>query len=100
MHQDPATSLPFTGETLRRLRKETEGRCSLVGFVGAPFTLAAYSVNGAADKNCLETKALMHQSPEVLHALLDHLAQAIGDYACYQVREQAIPCSCFEYDRI
>jgi len=94
--QDPAASLPFTGETLKALRKETEGRCSLVGFVGAPFTLASYAVNGAADKNCLETKALMHKSPEVLHALLDHLAQAIGDYACYQVESGAQVIQYFE----
>ena len=82
---DPAESLPFTGETLRALRRETEGRCSLIGFVGAPFTLASYSVNGAADKSCLETKKMMYHRPDLMHALLDHLATAIGDYACYQV---------------
>ena len=54
--EDPSVQLPFVGETLRNLRKETEGRTSLLGFVGAPFTLAAYSVNGAADKHCFETK--------------------------------------------
>ena len=41
---DPASSLPFVGETLRTLRAETEGKTTLIGFVGAPWTLAAYTI--------------------------------------------------------
>jgi len=93
---DPAVKLPFVGETLRALFKETEGRCSLIGFVGAPFTLAAYCVNGVADKNCLETKKMMHNDPELLHHLLDKLATAIGNYACYQVENGAQVIQYFE----
>uniref|UniRef100_A0A7S2SS32 uroporphyrinogen decarboxylase n=1 Tax=Rhizochromulina marina TaxID=1034831 RepID=A0A7S2SS32_9STRA len=93
---DPSSSLPFVGETLRALRKETEGRCTLLGFVGAPFTLAAYSVNGAADKHCADTKKMMYRSPEVLHAFLDHLAEAIGHYAIHQVEEGAQVIQFFE----
>lgn len=94
--EDPAGSLPFVGETLRALRKETEGKCSLLGFVGAPFTLAAYSINGMADKSCLETKKMMFHNPELMHKFLDHLATAIGDYACYQVEEGAQVIQFFE----
>ena len=51
----------------------------------APFTLASYSVNGKADKECRETKKMMYNDPGLLHQLLGHLAEAIGEYACYQV---------------
>lgn len=94
--EDPARSLPFVGETLKNLRSETEGRATLIGFVGSPFTLAAYSVNGMADKSCIETKKMMFHAPELLHALLDHLATAIGDYACYQVEHGAQVIQYFE----
>merc|ERR1711965_437345 len=83
--EDPGEQLPFVGETLRSLRKETEGRCSLLGFVGAPLTLAAYSVNGAANKHCFETKKMRTHRPDLLHKLIDHYATAIGTYACHQV---------------
>ena len=84
------------GETLRSLRKETEGRCSLLGFVGAPLTLAAYSVNGAANKHCFETKKMMTHRPDLLHKLLDHYATAIGTYACHQVEQGAQVIQYFE----
>jgi len=94
--EDPEESLGFVGETLQALRKETDGRCSLLGFVGAPFTLASYSVNGKADKNCLETKKMMFHDPELMHSLLDHLATNIGNYACYQVEQGAQVIQFFE----
>lgn len=94
--EDPLSSLPFVAETLKNLRGETEGRCTLIGFVGSPFTLAAYSVNGMADKNCVETKKMMFHAPELLHTLLDHIATAIGTYACYQVEQGAQVIQYFE----
>ena len=94
--EDPGAQLPFVGETLRNLRKETEGRTSLLGFVGAPFTLAAYSVNGMANKHCFETKKMMSHDPEVMHAFCDHLATNIGEYACHQIEEGAQVIQFFE----
>lgn len=96
--------LPFVGETLQALRRETDGRCALLGFCGAPFTLAAYCVQGgavgaAADKHALVTKGLMFEKPALLHGLLDKLATSMGYYACYQVngatKAAAPPCACF-----
>lgn len=94
--EDPGTQLPFVGETLRALRKETEGRCSLLGFVGSPFTLAAYSVNGMANKHCMEAKKMMYNDPELMHRFLDHLAVNIGEYACHQIEEGAQVVQFFE----
>jgi uroporphyrinogen decarboxylase len=83
--QDPDAKLPFIRETLGNLRKETEGRATLLGFVGAPFTLMAYSVEGSANRHCIHTKKMMMNAPEVLHAALDNLAVATGEYACHQI---------------
>lgn len=84
-HIDPDSSLPFIRETLSALKNEIAGRTTLLGFVGAPFTLAAYSVEGKANKNCITTKQMMYQDPQILHALLSKLSDAIADYACYQI---------------
>eukprot|EP00887_Chlorella_sp_A99_P001489 scaffold8.g1489.t1 len=82
---DPLGKLPFVDETLRTLRSEVGGAATLLGFIGTPWTLAAYSVEGAADRNCRRTKTMMFNAPEVLHALLAHLADTLADYACYQI---------------
>lgn len=60
---DPQSSHPFIEEILRTLRHETEGKCTLLGFVGAPWTLAAYSIEGSATKNCQTTKQMMCARP-------------------------------------
>jgi uroporphyrinogen decarboxylase len=88
--EDPLARLPFVHETLSTLRGELAGSgATLLGFIGTPWTLAAYSVEGRAERNCRRTKTMMHQRPEVLHALLAHLADALAAYACYQVEAGA-----------
>jgi uroporphyrinogen decarboxylase len=83
---DPAGELGFVGDTLRALRAELAGSdATLLGFVGSPWTLAAYAVEGRAEKNCRRTKTMMRRSPATLHALLAHLADALAAYAVYQI---------------
>lgn len=82
---DPDAKLPFIRTILGDLRKETEGRSTLLGFVGAPFTLVAYSVEGSANRHCIHTKKMMVQAPEVLHAALVHYADTVAKYACHQI---------------
>lgn len=69
------------------LRSETEGKSTLIGFVGAPWTLAAYSIEGGSSKYALHTKKMMMEDPSLFHSLMTKLANSIGDYACYQVKE-------------
>ena len=76
---DPATKLPFVAETLSTLRKEVAGgrngyeTPAVLGFIGTPWTLAAYAMEGKADRHLLQTKQVMMHNPEVLHAFLEHL---------------------------
>ena len=48
--KDPDQSLPFVGEVLKELRKEVGKESTVLGFIGAPWTLAAYAIEGKADK--------------------------------------------------
>jgi len=93
---DPESKLPFIRTILGDLRAETEGRNTLLGFVGSPFTLVAYAVEGQANRHCINTKKMMMRNPEVLHAALGRLADAIGQYACYQIESGAQVIQFFE----
>lgn len=56
---------------------------------GTPWTLAAYAVEGKADKNCQATKTMMLHNPALLHALLEHITQAMITYVGYQIEAGA-----------
>lgn len=81
----PLCLLP-PGESLRQLRAAVGNEAAVLGFVGAPFTLATYIVEGGSSKNFANIKRLAFGQPEVLHALLDKLADNVTDYCRYQVR--------------
>jgi uroporphyrinogen decarboxylase len=80
---EPRESLAFTLEAIRLLRRELE--VPLIGFAGAPFTLASYAVEGGPSKNFEKTKALMYEDPETWHRLLSTLASVVRDYLTAQI---------------
>ena len=80
--------MPFVGAALRQLRSEVGNQAAVLGFVGAPFTLASYIVEGGSSKNFANLKRMAFSAPETLHALNSKLAESIADYVRYQVR----PC--------
>ncbi|CAM6096448.1 unnamed protein product [Calypogeia fissa] len=86
---DPDKSLPFIREILSSLKREVDGKSTLLGFVGTPWTLAAYAMEGAADKSLVVTKRIMLHEPEVLLALLEHLTEALVTYVGYQIESGA-----------
>ncbi|MDM7937842.1 MAG: uroporphyrinogen decarboxylase [Cyanobium sp. CZS 48M] len=86
---DPAASLPFVGEVLGRLRQSVGNDAAVLGFVGAPWTLAAYAVEGKSSKNYAVIKAMAFQEPALLHQLLGLLADSIAAYVCYQIESGA-----------
>jgi len=77
---DPRKSLSFTIEAIRLVQDELDGRIPLIGFSGAPFTLASYAVEGGASRSFILTKSLMYDQPGTWHALMDKLATMVGDY--------------------
>lgn len=86
---DPSTAAPFTGEVLRTLRQEVGPETAVLGFVGCPYTLATYLVEGKTSKEYLEIKKMMFSEPDLLHAILKNLADSIAEYALYQIESGA-----------
>ncbi len=83
-------------EALRRTREELHDRAALVGFVGGPFTLASYLIEGGGSRTFSHTKTMMHSEPATLHALLSKLADTAADYAAAQVKEGAQAVQVFD----
>ncbi len=82
---EPRDELSHVLETIRLVRKELEGRVPLIGFAGAPFTLASYAIEGGPSSHYAKTKALMYGEPKVWHKLCDMFATIVGDYLVAQV---------------
>ena len=87
---DAEGSVPYVAESLTRLREEVGNQSTVLGFVGAPFTLASYIVEGGSSKNYTHIKRLAFSEPDVLHALLSKLADNVADYVRYQVSTSCI----------
>lgn len=86
---DPVETMPFVMETIRLLRKRLEHEAPLIGFAGAPFTLASYMVEGGGTRNYAEIKRLMYREPMAIHRLLDKLADTIILYINAQIEAGA-----------
>jgi uroporphyrinogen decarboxylase len=82
---DPADRTPFPLDAIRKTVKALDGRVPLIGFAGAPFTLAAYMTEGGGSKSWLQLKRLMAQEPAVAHALFGKIADTITTYLLAQV---------------
>ena len=81
----PEESMGFVGEVLGRLRESVGNEATVLGFVGAPWTLAAYVVEGKSSKNYAVIKAMAFKEPELLHRLLNTFAESIARYLRYQI---------------
>jgi uroporphyrinogen decarboxylase len=78
---DPEIDLPFMLETVRRVRSELPTEKALIGFVGAPFTMACYLVEGSGSKNWDKTRKFAHADPEGFAAVLDFVTEALEPLA-------------------
>jgi uroporphyrinogen decarboxylase len=70
---EPGADVPFVLETARIVKREVGPSRAVIGFAGAPFTLAAYLVEGRPTREFLRTKAMMYREPALWHALMDRL---------------------------
>jgi uroporphyrinogen decarboxylase len=88
--------LDFVYEAVRRARKALDGRVPLIGFAGAPFTLASYLIEGGSSRHYLETKRLMYRRPEAWHDLMARLAEAVTEFLLGQVEAGAQAVQLFD----
>jgi uroporphyrinogen decarboxylase len=83
---EPDADVPHVQETIRILRRELAARGTpLIGFAGAPFTLASYLIEGQASKDFVRTKEMMHGEPDLWNLLMDRLATIVIGYGRAQI---------------
>jgi uroporphyrinogen decarboxylase len=93
---DVEEDLPFIFDTIRILRKELEHKVPLIGFSGAPFTLATYMIEGGSSKNFLNTKKMMFQTSAVFHYLMEKLTDMTVSYLSAQINAGAQAIQIFD----
>ena len=76
----------FSFDAVRLTKKALDGRLPLIGFAGAPFTLASYAIEGGSSRNYLNTKQMMFGRPDQWHALLRKLSDVVVTYLDNQIR--------------
>ena len=93
---DVEEDLPFIFDTIKVLRKELEHKVPLIGFSGAPFTLATYMIEGGTSKNFLHTKKLMFQYSSVFSYLMEILTDTVVSYLSAQIKAGAQAVQLFD----
>lgn len=88
--------LSYVMNAVSTIRSALGGEVPLIGFSGSPWTLATYMVEGGSSKEFRFTKQMMYAQPELLHALLDHLAESVIDYLNAQIEAGAQAIQIFD----
>jgi uroporphyrinogen decarboxylase len=89
LRTDRASELGYVSQAVRLVAKHFEKRLPVIGFCGAPFTLASYMVEGGSSRNYVHTKKMMYSSPAAWDQLLGKLVAVAAEYAAEQVRAGA-----------
>jgi len=93
---DPEADLGYVLEAVRLARAALPADTPLIGFAGAPFTLASYAIEGGSTRTFTRTKTLMYQAPDTWHLLLGKLAELVGRYLAAQARAGAQALQLFD----
>ena len=90
------TGLQYVMDAISLTRKMLAGRVPLIGFAGAPFTLASYAIEGGSSRNYIHTKQMMYREPETWHRLMDKFARVITGYLRRQIKAGAQAVQLFD----
>ena len=93
---DPRETVAYTLDAIRLVKRELADRIPLIGFCGAPFTLASYAIEGGSSREYRRTKLMMYREPEAWHALMRKLARLVSDYALAQIAAGADAIQIFD----
>ncbi len=93
---DVERELGFVYQAVKKIRQELNGKVPLIGFAGAPFTLASYLIEGGSSRNYLNTKKLFYSTPEAWKRLMQRLAKIIGEYLNCQIAAGAQAVQIFD----
>ena len=89
LRTDSAADLGYVAEAVRLVARHFGSKLPVIGFCGAPFTLASYMIEGGGSRNYVHAKTMMYSQPEVFDQLLEKLAAVTTEYATEQVRAGA-----------
>jgi uroporphyrinogen decarboxylase len=89
LRTDRAADLGYVSEAVRLVCKQFGARLPVIGFCGAPFTLASYMIEGGSSRNYVHTKKMMYSSPATWDELLGKLVKVVSEYAAEQVNAGA-----------
>jgi uroporphyrinogen decarboxylase len=90
------TELEYVADAIRQAGQALNGRVPLIGFAGAPFTLASYAIEGGGSRNYVLTKSMMYREPDAWHRLMDKLARVVTGYLRRQIRAGAHAIQLFD----
>jgi len=93
---EPEEEIPFLMEAIRIVRRELEGKIPLIGFSGAPFTLASYMIEGGHSRTYTLTKGLMYQNRPAWHLLMEKVSEVLIRYLNAQIRAGAQALQIFD----
>jgi uroporphyrinogen decarboxylase len=93
---DAPTDLGHVMEAIRLLRRELPENVPLIGFAGAPFTLASYMIEGGASRSYVYAKSMMYAAPELWAQFMDKLAASLSDYLVAQIEAGAQAVQLFD----
>jgi uroporphyrinogen decarboxylase len=88
--------LGFVLDAIRLVRRSLSKDVALIGFAGAPFTLASYAIEGGASRTFTKTKRFMYETPDAWHVLLSKLAEIVGNFLAAQARAGAQAVQLFD----
>ena len=89
LRSDRAAELGYVADAVALVAKHFGSKLPVIGFCGAPFTLASYMVEGGGSRHYIEVKKLMYNSPEVWEELVGKLVEVLAEYTAAQVRAGA-----------
>ncbi len=89
LRSDRAAELGYVADAVSLVAKHFGNKLPVIGFCGAPFTLASYMVEGGGSRHYIEVKKLMYNAPEVWEELVDKLVTVLAEYTAAQVRAGA-----------
>ena len=92
----PAKELEYVYDAVKQISKALKNKVPLIGFAGAPFTLASYLIEGGGSRNYIHTKKLFYGAPETWRRLMERLAKAVAEYLNCQIAAGAQAVQLFD----
>lgn len=99
LHKIDLSKVSFVGEALTQLRNEVKNEAAVLGFIGSPWTLATYLVEGGSSSLYKTIKGMCYSNPQLLDAILSHLAEQQTEYVRFQIdsgEDSFVMCIGFE----